>query len=65
MSQVNVAEEMLKIAELLGELMEDVDFECDQVDQSKQMFLMLDPDKVREVMCSELPQDGAVNHELR
>lgn len=59
MSQVAISEEMQRIAEFLGELMEDVDFECDQVDQAKQMFLMLDPEKVREVMSSELPQDGA------
>ena len=38
-----VPKEMHRIAECVGELLEDLELDCDTVDQAKQLFLLIDP----------------------
>ena len=40
-----IGKEMHAIAEMVGELLEDLELDCDTVDQAKQLFLLIDPYK--------------------
>jgi hypothetical protein len=44
-----VSPEQLRIAELIGELLEELDLDCETVDQMKQLYLVLDLSKVPEL----------------